>query len=563
MALSEQQIGVIIDYASERVRELVNNYDTHAFEDDKDLQRLFIAISNLYDELNVTMADVLPRAIYQSYIKGVTKAEKLLEAADMGGVSLGSKGVANLVKAPLHVEAINNVLSDTLADLSAAIRTAKTYGINELDKAHNEVRRELADGLIAGFTTDQITKRVAEKFSERGMTSFITVDNKHLPLDFYAKTVTRTKLQTAENHGHLNRYNERNVKHVLVTGNIPTCGECAAYRGIVFATERGDKFPYINLYKTFPVHPNCRCNFRPWIKKFKSDEEIDQALETAKHFDPEKETRSKAEAKKYDANQKAKAAARQKRLTFNKMQAKLGKDGPQSFKEFKNASKRQYHDWVAQTKGLTNKNVQADVNDVILNSEISNESETTKMNNTEKQLLDYSKNVWEPMLEFDETQAVKNYSKTDYKVINAILNSGTTLEEIAPEIRNEIQSLSNAINKFNLQTDITVFRGIGKKEFDQIISGANLVKNFLSFKSTSLSNTVADNFATFSNMDDGISNQKHIIIANIKKGANGAYIAPISNAKKEKEFVLNRQTEYKIVDNIIYNGVKYIVIEVV
>ncbi|PTI11612.1 ADP-ribosyltransferase, partial [Staphylococcus xylosus] len=138
---------------------------------------------------------------------------------------------------------------------------------------------------------------------------------------------------------------------------------------------------------------------------------------------------------------------------------------------------------------------------------------------------------------------------------------GTTLEEIAPEIRNEIQSLSNAINKFNLQTDITVFRGIGKKEFDQIISGANLVKNFLSFKSTSLSNTVADNFATFSNMDDGISNQKHIIIANIKKGANGAYIAPISNAKKEKEFVLNRQTEYKIVDNIIYNGVKYIVIE--
>ncbi|PTI25721.1 phage minor capsid protein, partial [Staphylococcus xylosus] len=367
MALSEQQIGVIIDYASERVRELVNNYDTHAFEDDKDLQRLFIAISNLYDELNVTMADVLPRAIYQSYIKGVTKAEKLLEAADMGGVSLGSKGVANLVKAPLHVEAINNVLSDTLADLSAAIRTAKTYGINELDKAHNEVRRELADGLIAGFTTDQITKRVAEKFSERGMTSFITVDNKHLPLDFYAKTVTRTKLQTAENHGHLNRYNERNVKHVLVTGNIPTCGECAAYRGIVFATERGDKFPYINLYKTFPVHPNCRCNFRPWIKKFKSDEEIDQALETAKHFDPEKETRSKAEAKKYDANQKAKAAARQKRLTFNKMQAKLGKDGPQSFKEFKNASKRQYHDWVAQTKGLTNKNVQADVNDVILN----------------------------------------------------------------------------------------------------------------------------------------------------------------------------------------------------
>lgn len=43
------------------------------------------------------------------------------------------------------------------------------------------------------MTTKQITQRVGEKFGKRGMAAFVTKDGKHLPVDFYAKTVTRTK----------------------------------------------------------------------------------------------------------------------------------------------------------------------------------------------------------------------------------------------------------------------------------------------------------------------------------------------------------------------------------
>lgn len=363
MALSEQQIEKLIDYANDQVRTLVANYDVETFENDKDLQRMYLALSNMYDELNVVLSDVLPPAIYESYIIGVMNAEQLLEVAGLGAIALGSTGVQGLVKAPVHLEAISAIVSDTLDDLAAAVRTAKKYGVKELDKAFKEVQQELANGMIAGMTTKQMTKRVGEKFGNIGMTSFVTSDGKHLPLDFYAKTVTRTKMQTAYNHGHLNRYKERDVKYVEVAGNIPTCAECSVYRGIVFATERGDDFPYINLHKTFPVHPNCRCNFRPWIKKFKSDEDVENAKEKAKNFDPEKDARSKSEAKKYDANQKAKQQARKKRLTFNKMQARLGEDGPQSFNEFKNASKRQYHDWVAQMQGMYKKTKDTPFND--------------------------------------------------------------------------------------------------------------------------------------------------------------------------------------------------------
>ncbi|MEB8175278.1 phage minor capsid protein [Staphylococcus xylosus] len=318
------------------------------------MKYLYNQLNLLYKELGTTMADHLPATIINSYLKGLKQAEQLLERAGMGGIAMSTGGLQDLMQAPLHMESISNILSDTLTDLSAAFRTAEQYGHKNLDQAIYNVRNEIANGLITGMTTKQITQRVGEKFGKRGMTAFVTKDGKHLPVDFYAKTVTRSKLQQAENHGHLNRYQERKVKHIEVTGNIPTCGQCAAYRGIVFATEPGDKFPYVDLYRLFPLHPNCQCNFRPYVVKFKSHEDIQQALDKSRMFDPDKDTRTVNEAKKYNATQKAKAAARKKRHSFNKMQSKLGKDGPQSFKEYKNASKKQYHEWIAKINKLTN-----------------------------------------------------------------------------------------------------------------------------------------------------------------------------------------------------------------
>lgn len=549
MALSEQQIEKLVDYANDQVRTLVANYNVETFENDKDLQRMYLAISNMYDELNVALSDVLPPAIYESYISGVMKAEQLLEVAGLGAVSLGSKGVQDLVKAPVHLEAISVILSDTLDDLAAAVRTAKKYSVRELDKAFKEVQQELANGMIAGFTTEQMIKRVGEKFGDKGMTSFVTSDGKHLPLDFYAKTVTRTKMQTAYNHGHLNRYKERNVKHVEVSGNIPTCSECSVYRGIIFATERGDDFPYINLHKTFPVHPNCRCNFRPWIKKFKSDDDVKNALDKAKDFDPERDIRSKSEATKYDANQKAKQQARKKRLTFNKMQARLGKDGSQSFNEFKNASKRQYHDWVAQSKGLINKNVQKDNNDVILNSEISNERnesiEQPMEENKISELKKYAENEWLENIELEEAKAITDYTLDEiHAQINGYLR-GETKDLSAPLLKS-IQLIDSGINKFNYNDDVVAYRAVTLDEYNYIISSNSTIE-FLDFKSTSLKRGAAKDILELLDEDD---DWKYLVEFRIRKQASGAYIAQISQKENEIEYLLNRGQTYKIIDEV-------------
>ena len=54
--------------------------------------------------------------------------------------------------APLHVEAISNIISDTLSDLKAAYRTANNYSIKHVQNAIDDVKQEIANGMIVGMT---------------------------------------------------------------------------------------------------------------------------------------------------------------------------------------------------------------------------------------------------------------------------------------------------------------------------------------------------------------------------------------------------------------------------
>lgn len=350
--LTPTQVENLIRFLINEIIKLIEETDV---ELDANKQRLLLGIDELFNDLDIGLADHIPETLFRQYIKGIEQAENDLEGL---GISVGinaNTDANKLVKAPLHKEAITNIVTDTMTDLAAATRTAKVYTNKNVDKAINDVKTELANGMISGMNTKTISKRVAQKFADQNMTAFVTVDGKHLPLDFYAKTVTRTKMRTATNHGTLNRFKDRKVKHVYVAGNVPTCAECARYRGIVFATERDDTFPYINLHTTFPLHPNCECNFRPWIMKFKSKQEIDQAKDKAKTFNPNVDPRTQKERDKYSNEQKRKQQARRKQMTYNKIKLKLGKEGPQSYAEYTNAfnnNKPLYHTWVAKMKKI-------------------------------------------------------------------------------------------------------------------------------------------------------------------------------------------------------------------
>ncbi|MEB5827124.1 capsid protein [Staphylococcus haemolyticus] len=556
MALTQEQLDAIVRYATEQITQVIEETNIY---DEKNTQRMYLAIQQIYDELGAVSTEQIPEMLQSAYVDGLQHAIEQLGRLGIGMLT-SNETIGDITQAPLHVEAISNIISDTLSDLKAAYRTANNYSIKHVQNAIDDVKQEIANGMIVGMTDKQIAQRVGNKFSEKGMTAFVTKDGKHLPLDFYANTVVKTKIQTATNHAHLNRYADLEVGYVTVTGNVPTCHECARYRDIVFSTKPGDPdFPYINLFTTFPKHPHCSCNFKPYIKKFKSDEQLQKDKDRAKQFDPNKDPRTENEKKRYDAEQKAKQKARQKRLAFNRMQAKLGKDGPQSFNEFKKASKWQYHKWVAQmNKFKVRKSTLNDKKDVTINSKEDNGSKE----NMEKELYNYSSTVWDKQLSQNEKQSINAYTTNVGKLINlALLND----DDILPEIQEHIDNIQSAINKFDLQNDLLAFRGLSKLEFDMIDVGEQITKSFLQFKSTTLSNDVAKDFSSMSAIDSGqdpFDNRRYGLIVNVPKGANGAYIKHLSDAPNENEFLLNKGVSYKVIGKYKVENWNYIEIEV-
>lgn len=209
-----------------------------------------------------------------------------------------------------------------------------------------DVKKELQSGIIQGKAQRFITQRVAESFAKDGMTSFITVDNKRLPLDFYSEVVTRTNLKKANTDGALNRYVENGVKYVTVSGGVPTCHQCFAYRGIVFSLVEGDKdFPYLPP-DTFPLHPNCNCSIRPYMMEFKTDDEINEAKKKASGFDSEKDTRSKKQKEAYEEQQRLHRINNYDKKRYAEMLSILGEErmpkGIGAFKRMKRSNSDNY-----------------------------------------------------------------------------------------------------------------------------------------------------------------------------------------------------------------------------
>ncbi|WP_423830431.1 ADP-ribosyltransferase [Staphylococcus epidermidis] len=50
---------------------------------------------------------------------------------------------------------------------------------------------------------------------------------------------------------------------------------------------------------------------------------------------------------------------------------------------------------------------------------------------------------------------------------------------------------------------------------------------------------------------------------NVPKDSRAAYIASVSDSPKEKEFLLDKHTNYRIVDLVNYENTNYAIIEVI
>ncbi|MCR1833066.1 hypothetical protein NSA56_01475 [Oceanobacillus caeni] len=340
--MNNEQLLEIIKAMKLEILDILQNAN---LANDKEAQQTLQVIDSMFQRLDIAVEEVIPAESLKAYYAGVDEATKALSAAGVnpiGGLaaSITSSGqVRSAFTSHVHMEAIAEITDNTMLDLKSAIRTARQNTYFTLMTTLQDVKKDLQSGIIQGKARRVITQRVAESFAKDGMTSFITIDGKRLPLDFYSETVVRTNLKTAHTKGAGERYRENGMDLFTVTGNTPTCHQCAPLRGVVFTLNPDRKdYTYMDP-KDIISHPNCQCSMSVWVEEYKTASEIEKAQRESKAFDPNKDTRSKSQRDAYNKQQALHRWNNETKKQYARYKSVLGDDAPKTLGGFKRSKK--------------------------------------------------------------------------------------------------------------------------------------------------------------------------------------------------------------------------------
>ncbi len=341
--MNQKQLLEVIKAMKHEILDLLINNN---MADDEVAQQTLSAINEMFSRLNLEIDDVIPKETLVAYFGGVDEATKLLDNAGVDpkyglGASINSKGIVrSAFNTRAHLEAIAEITDNTILDLKAAIRTARFNAIGSIETALSSVKSDLQRGIVKGNAREIITQRIAEAFAKDGMTSFITVDGKRLPLDFYSEVVARTNLKKANVDGALNRYLENGVDLVKIFERSDGCAECAKFDGIVVSlTGKHEGYPTVDEAPLPPRHPNCRGSIRPYVIAYKSEKEIEKDKRKWKEFNPDKDIRTRKQKEIYEKQQAFNRQENAEKKQFMEWNATLGAENFKTLGAFRRAKR--------------------------------------------------------------------------------------------------------------------------------------------------------------------------------------------------------------------------------
>lgn len=171
--------------------------------------------------------------IDSAYKKGMRDAYKKASFdAPMGGI-----GAA--FNAPIHADRVGLIYTRAFNELD---------GIT--DAMSNQISRILASGIADGQHPNVIARELADRVDKIGITR--------------ARTLARTETISAHAEATLNSYEEAAVEGVELEAEITTAGDddvcpiCESYEGETYSIDEARGM--------IPLHPNCRCAFKPVVK---------------------------------------------------------------------------------------------------------------------------------------------------------------------------------------------------------------------------------------------------------------------------------------------------------
>lgn len=309
--------------------------------DDKKRQTVSMILERM-DALGADINTILGPELANAYMAGMDEGDAFLEQE---GVDAKLSGVNRR----MHLAGVESIVADTMLDLGGAINTAKALAIDNIDSILASVQEDIAKGIIVGDSSKVVAQAVQHTFAKNGMTAFITKDGKELPLDFYAQTVTRTKMRVAQTTGAVNRYKESGVNHIKVDEHSGTCAVCARYQGKVLALTPDDSgFPVADSDIPLPpYHPNCRHTARAYVMDYHSDNDIAEERKKWAKFNPTEDVRSDDEKELYRSEQSIRRKAKQEEKEYLLIKSALGDDAPKTLSAYRRMRRKGDDNWKA------------------------------------------------------------------------------------------------------------------------------------------------------------------------------------------------------------------------
>jgi SPP1 gp7 family putative phage head morphogenesis protein len=170
-----------------------------------------------------------------AYQKGVAAASGNLRK---GGVDVADRWISTAFNRPLHADRLGLIFTRTYDQLK---------GIT--DTMASQISRVLAQGLAEGRSPLDIARQMRDRVNRIGITR--------------ARVLARTEVINAHAEATLNTYTEAGIEDVeveaefLTAGDDRVCPQCEALEGNIYSID--------DAHGIIPVHPNCRCAWRPVV----------------------------------------------------------------------------------------------------------------------------------------------------------------------------------------------------------------------------------------------------------------------------------------------------------
>lgn len=503
----------------------------------EELQRFKLEAAKKYGLEFKSMNKKIRETIANASLQGASDEElNILKALEKGYVLKRERGLS------AGFFQTNQKRLDAL--MNAVEHDMKTAQTAVLRYANDQYRKIIFQSQVAAssgaLTYEKAVDIATSDFLKKGINCITYSNGAVHNIVSYADMAVRTASKRAYLMGEGQKRQEWGISTVILNKRFNACPLCMPFEGKVLiddvwsgGSSKDGPYPLMSSAMAAGLyHPNCKDKHSTYFEGISSKPESryyeEKPVIKERQLIENKLNHAKRQAKSYN------------RLAKNSLDAENQEVYRARATEWDNNVKqyREQLDSFEEKNGLELKDKVFDVKEKAIEHKAKPEYNYVNVEGDVLKRIKASSDRWFKKLTGTQQESVRLSTGGKYY---HDLNEMAYNEYFNPSNREELENMANVLDesfkKFKLKDDIVAYRGMSRKEFNQILSG----NEFKEFKHLSIDEKVAKQFAKRT-IDDGV-----VVKFYLPKGTNGAYIGDYSIFKNEQEFVLNRNAKYEAI----------------